>query len=159
MTSQVIVRTIVMVWTWADLDFEGITPERHRSAQVEEEAGRVRYGSNLGETWWELTPVCCWVFTFWMFLRVKPTKFAEGLVVRYDNKRVVKVAYAVFSLSKQRCHWPRWRILKETGWRDIRNSVLEKLLLGIRQMSKQWSNVIILSTCDIYNLLSPKTLS
>lgn len=38
---------------------------------------------------------------FGCILRVEPTKFAEGLVVRCDSQRIVKEDYAIFSLSKQ----------------------------------------------------------
>lgn len=34
-------------------------------------------------------------------MRVEPTKFAEGLVVRCDSQRIGWEDYAIFSLSKQ----------------------------------------------------------
>lgn len=35
-------------------------------------------------------------------LRVQPTAFAEGSVVKYDSERIVKDDGAIFSLSKQK---------------------------------------------------------
>ena len=44
------------------------------------------------------------------------------------------------------------------GWVDIRGSVWKKSTLGIFQRSKWWSDVKILSSCEISNLSIPKTL-
>ena len=89
-----------------------------------------------GSWWWTGRPAVHGVAKSWTWL----SDWTEQKdVINQDEEDWKKCAFGV-----------QW-------WVDIRGSVLKKSTLGICQWSKWWSDMKILSGCEIFNLSIPKT--